>query len=272
MGRYDKLALFNSTQVPIKRLYAQGTNANRAENLIDFGSFDSDNTTTLMVYTELNLWERVTLNKQVTIIPGSKYTTGSFSLLPASGYCCCTKASGSYAKSTWYFKTKLKRTAFTTNANVFRCGSSSNTEVKITWNSNGKFVFKRAWGGTGGTSTTYTTPDAFSDVDTIYEVSFQIDNGTNTLKVSIKNTTTDVTTSYTHNLGGGSNFIISNATNTVGSAEVELLDYLQVQGVQWKNSTNKRDIDLDTATQGSTTYYTNLQIVEEPDTEIVNWV
>lgn len=273
MGRYDRLKIYNDLGnfVNPNRLYIQGPNYNRAENLIDFGLADSDNTTTLKVYTEDRNWERVTLNKHVEIIPGSKYTTGSFKLIPASGFCSCTKtSSNNYRKATWYFRTKVKRVAFSTNTNIFRCGNSSSTsEVKIIWNSDGKFYFKRSY-GSGGTNT-YTTPDAFNSLDTIYQIDFTIENGTNKLKIKIINTSTLEENNYEVSLTAGSNFTITNATNTVGSNEVQFYDYIQAQGVKYQWSTYTRDIDLDTATSGASGDYTDLNIVTEPDTEIVTW-
>lgn len=276
MGRYDKIKMLHPNATPMERalnrLYVQGSANRGAENLIDFGTNDSDNTNTLKVYTSDHLWERVTLDKQVTIIPGAKHTTGSFSLDPKSGFCSCTKTSSSnYRKATWYFRTRLKRIAFTTNTNVFRCGNSSGTsEVKIIWNSDGKFYFKRSY-GSGGTNT-YTTPDAFNSLDAIYQIDFTIENGTNTLKIKIINMTTEEEVNYTAALTAGSNFIISNATNTVGSNEVQLYDYVKAQGVRYQWSTFTRDINLNEASSGTASGYVDLHMTQDPDTEIVEWI
>lgn len=276
MGRYDKIKMLNPNttpmECPLNRLYVQGYANRGAENLIDFGTYDSANTNTLKVYTPDHLWERVTLDKHVTIIPGTKHTTGSFKLDPASGFCSCTKTNNNnYRKAAWYFRTRLKRTAFTTNTNVFRCGNSSGTsEVKIIWNSNGKFYFKRSYGSGG--SNTYTTPDAFNSLDTIYQIDFTIENGTNTLKIKIINMTTEEEFNYTAALTAGSNFIISNATNTVGSNEIQLYDYIKAQGVKYQWSTYTRDINLNEAASGTASGYIDLHITQDPDTETVEWI
>ena len=263
MGRYDKIKVYDGTEFKdIKRMYIH----NGTDN-IDLGTNDSDNKTTLMVYTDLDTLARVTLNKKSTTVLGTKTTAGSFSLVPASGFCACTKATGDYARSTWYFKTKIMRDSLDKDLNVFRCGSGANYEVRITWLSNGAFKFRRAYRDKSGE---FTTPDLFNTLMNVYEISFQIDKDTNVLVVNITDTVTDTTYTYTHALGANS-FTITNATNTVGDSGVYLSDYIKAQGVKYANNIYTKDLLLADMKTGDSNDYKGLTINQTESTELVEW-
>lgn len=132
MGRYDKIQVYDGSN------WRQPTQIRVYNNGIweSFGEADSSNTKTLSVRKDNN-FVRATLNKTVTEIPGSYYTTGVFALTKTDSKGRLLRYCHEKSKGDWYFRATIRRTS-DTEKNIYTLANSSNsTYVKIKWNANG---------------------------------------------------------------------------------------------------------------------------------------
>lgn len=251
MGRYDKIKVYhNGTwKTPTYcRVYRNGS-------WLDLGSDTSYNTKSLYTYKNNN-YVRATLNRQDVTTVTDRWIQGSFSLLPANGFCCCPK-SDSPGNFNWYFKATIKKTT-DTEQNVFRCGVT-NSYVQIKWLADGRIRVTLSW---SGNPKTLTSSNSVMAGNSVY-LDVHWNKGSYTCYINFNGVTT------TGNVTSA--FAVSNSTNTVGDTNMQFRSTLSCSGIKYLNNIIAVSFNADTASGSDNSQYTGVNH-QEATTTTTNYV
>lgn len=258
MGRYDKIKVWDgSAWVQPRSLKVRANDAWQ-----DFGDNLSAITKTLELRHD-NQWKRCTLNKSTRVIPGETYSSGAFSLLPASAF----GYNNNYGPSDFKLEFVVKKDS-DTDVVVFRSGNSTNKCLfKVTWLASGAFKITVATQyGSDGTQYSGTTTEKVM-AGNWATVKILGKKGDYKLTVTVNGVAKTFTDLYYY-------WSIENATNQVGQAGVYFKDTFFIQGHYYVNSntvgTKQVTIDMNTAS-GSGNDYTGITHVDTSTEEVI-WI
>lgn len=251
MGRYDKIRVYHDGQ------WKQPTQCRVYYNNAwqDLGTNDSYNTRSLYTLKNGN-YVRATLNRQDYSVVTDRWAQGSFSLLPASGFCFCPKSSnaGNY---NWYFRATIRKTS-DTDQQIFRCGAS-NSYIRILWKADGHIQVTSSY---NGTAYSMTTSNAVGANNTVY-LNVYANKGSYTTYVEFNGVTTSGNLS--------ASFRINNATNQVGDSAMQFRNNLSAAGVNGSGSTYSVSFDTSYASGSDGSQYSGVNHQESSSTG-TNWV
>lgn len=258
MGRYDKIEVWNgSAWVNPSRIKVRANDAWQ-----DFGDELSDNTKTLEVRSN-SAWYRCTLNRSTRTIPGEKYSTGGFSLLPANSY-----GYDNYMGPSDFRLEFVARKETDTTVNIFRAGNSTNKCLfRLEWLASGAFKITVATQyGSDGTQYSKTTT-AKVMAGNWATVKILAPKGSTNLAITINGVTQNLSGLWWY-------WAIRNSTNQVGQAGVDFKDTFFIQAHYYINDstagTKQVTIDMNTAS-GSGNDYTSITHVDTSTTEVI-WI
>ena len=258
MGRYDKIKVYNGSEwVKPSRIRVYINDSWR-----DFGTDQSANTETLETYYN-NAWRRITLNRSEKVITGEQYTQGAFSLLPASAF----GYNGYVGAGDFKIKCTVRKTVDDT-VTVFRTGTKNDCLFQIDWQADGSFKITNKGpyytdGSYAGTRTATNTTSKKVLKDTWVTIEVLQPKGSYYLHVTINGEKQTFTNLYY-------TWERTDATNTIGGANVQFKDTLLVQGNTWSGKLTKKEINMNTAS-GSTSDYTGITHVNTTTTEVI-WI
>lgn len=251
MGRYDKLKVYNGLSF-VKPNRVQVYNGLK---WVDCGIDDSDNTETLSVYNGSEM-VRATLNKKVVQIAQGSYAKGQFKFLPDNGFCLCANSS-SVTNGQFIFEgTIYKETD--TNQRIFYSGNSSGTSrIEIWWLSDGSIQVTTAW---NGTTNVITSSNKILSGNWVSLLVTQY-VGESILRIYFGGTETQ-----------GSqykNFVISNASNYIGSDSLRFKNNLHLKGRQYPGAIVEKTVNMSTANGTDGVNYANVVHYDETKEEII---
>lgn len=260
MGRYDKIKVYNngSWHTPNRiRVYNNGWK--------DLGTADSYNTSSLNVRNG-NSFARATLNRQDYTTVTDRYASGTFKLLPANGFCYCTKSS-SAGNWDWYFRCTIKKTT-NTEQNIFWAGSTNynpsnpgSNYVQIKWLADGK-IRVGVSDGYGGGSHSLTSSNSVLAGNEVY-LNVYVNAGSRTMYIVFNGVTTSGSM--------GSAFSISNSWNQVGDANMIFKGTLSAAGVKYSKQPKSVSFDVSTASGTDNSQYENVTH-QETTTTGTRWI
>lgn len=258
MGRYDKIKVYDGTDFvqPSRIRYYQNNSWQ------DLGLNDSDNQKSMYLYTGEFTKERITLNKHVETIVTENYVENAngFNLLPATGYCFCPKESTSGGNYTFIFEATIRKTQAGDKI-VFWTGTGTHSWLEINWLNDGRIrVTNKTNFGSGNIEYLYTSNSVGLNQWVHLKV-YQAIN-TTTMTVTFNGIASSARKIQT--------WVVSDATNRVGSAGIQFKDTLIVQGSQYPSYSNNATLDMNTIS-GNGGQYQNVTRVTE-STQVVTWI
>ena len=254
MGRYNKIKTYynGSWRTPNRiRVYNNGWQ--------DLGTNDSYNTKTMKVRNG-NSFVRCTLNRQDTTSVTDRWANGSFSILPAAGYCFCPILYGTNYGAPWYFRCTMRKTA-AVDQNIFYCGNGT-SYLQIIWRSDGKVQVSVNYGGYNYTLVSNNSVSINTDV--------YLNVYANVLSNVIYIEFNGITTS-----GSNSNYISfldGRATNVVGDTYMQFRNNLSAAGCSY-DTDYRYSVNFNTSYASGTdnSQYTGVTHKETTTTE-TTWV
>ena len=216
MSRYNRIKVYkdgswvNPTRV---RVYNNGW--------IDLGAADSYVKTKMAVYKN-GVKYAATCDRVDTTVVTDQYSSGKFSLLPASGYCYCPQSS-SYGGHNFNFNCTIRKTADVDQV-IFHTYHKTNTKdfFKITWQADGKIRVDADY--SSGTTRTFTSSNAVK-AGTWVNLRVYANKDSYNCYIVFNGTTTSKTL-Y-------SSFITTGAVNYVGDTYINFKNTLTVTGVKY---------------------------------------
>lgn len=213
MGRYDKIRVYynNQWQQPkVIQVY-------NGSKFISMGNNESYNKQHMYVYTNSSTRKRATLEREDYSIAGESYSYGDLQLLPLSNAGWNPRGSNAADHIISGCIRKTTNGAVT----VFDSGNSTGTcRLKITWNADGTLSLYLNSAYYSGAATTTTTSNAVGANQWVY---FQVFAAKGSYNYTITWNGVN-TTGKSYNT-----WAISNATNKIGSDNLQWKDTLTVQ-------------------------------------------
>lgn len=246
MGRYEKIKVYNGSSFvkPSRiRIYNNGWQ--------DIGTDTSYSTVPMYVRKADGSNARATLNRRDYTVVDDQYASGAFNLLPASGFCFYTANAG------WYFRATIYKESDISNQ-IFYCGTGTTSYIKIVWNANGTVTVSVRYNN----STIYsvTSSNAVTAGNYVY-LNVYAAKGSTKVYVVLNGVTTSATL-YNQ-------FIVTSATNVVGSTGMRFKDTLSASGAKYPSNTYSVSFNTTTANGTDNSQYVNLVHTVVSHTETV---
>lgn len=253
MGRYDKIKVYNngSWHTPSRiRVYNNGWQ--------DLGTSTSDNTKTMKVRSGSS-FQRCTLNKRTQTVVTDRWAQGRFNLLPASGYCRCSKSSGA-GNINWYFRAVIEKTT-SAEQHIFYCGTGGSPEspgsnyVRVTWLGDGRIRVDTAYNSS--VSTMYSSNSVGANQQVYLNVYSNAGSYACVIEFNGVVTSSNLYTAFRFN----------GCTTTVGSSNTKIRGTLSAAGCSYSDICSC-SFDASTASGSNGYSYANVNHQESTRTDV----
>lgn len=223
MGRYDRIKVYHNNQwkTPNQiRVYNNGSWVDLGTNDSWVGSNNGNYNSRYQMF--LANGTRVTKYRKDTTTVTDQHTEGTFSLLPASGFCWCPSTGGA---ANFYFRCTAKKTTDAAKR-LFYCGAGG-SYVEIWWEADGRLKFVASYD--------YSPHYAYSinavGANQYVYINVYSNGGSNQININFNG--------VTHSEVQYGQFYISNATNVVGDANICFKDNFSCCGCKWEWNNSK---------------------------------
>lgn len=254
MGRYDKIKVYSSGswRTPNQiRVYNNGWQ--------DLGTATSYSTKKLQVRSG-SAFYRATLNRKDQVVVTDRYAEGQFTLLPANGYCRCSKSS-SAGNYDWYFRATVEKT--TANQQyLFYCGTGTPSSpganyVRVTWLADGKIQVDSSF---NSTVRSFSSSNSVGANTSVY-LNVYSNKGSYSTTIVFNDVTTTSSTL-------ANSFRYANAKTYVGDTNTRIRGTLSAAGVDGSGGTHSCSFNAATASGTDGTQYNGVVHRETTRTDV----